>query len=157
MINFLVGLHAGLGELGSILFLWVAIELFNPDSKRINRSSKIAFIGFILLLISWLIAGIYYTTDYGANIKPVIKESSNAWAHNVIMESKEHIFILLPFLSFVTFLLLRNYQKELLKDHKYRKSLVFLSILIFLIGLSMAFLGYLISSAYRAALEVKVI
>ena len=27
---FLIGLHAGLGELGALAFLWVVIEMMNP-------------------------------------------------------------------------------------------------------------------------------
>ena len=157
MINPLIGIHAALGELGSILFLWVAIELFNPTDKRIKRAKFVALLGFIFLFLSWIIGGYYYVKFYGLDVKPLIKESSASWAHLIVMETKEHVFLLLPVLSILTYFMIKNSKNELLKNNKLKNSVVTLSILIFLIGMSMAFMGYLISSAARLALEVKVL
>lgn len=54
---------------------------------------------------SWVSGGYYYWFYYGDNVKPIIKAGQYPWAHNVVMEVKEHIFLLLPVLSFVTVLI----------------------------------------------------
>ena len=73
------------------------------------------------------------------------------------METKEHAFLLLPILACIVYCILKNNSNEILKNKNYRKSLSFLSLLVFLIGMSMAFMGYLISTAARFALEVKLL
>ena len=157
MVSSLIGIHAASGEIGSILFLWVFIELLNSNEQRINRAKKEALFGFLSFILSWIIGGYYYLTTYANIIKPLIKESTNSYAHLIVMETKEHAFLLLPILSCIIFCILKNDSKEILKNNKYRKSLLFLSLLTFLIGMSMAFMGYLISAAARFALEVKLL
>lgn len=157
MASALIGVHAALGEIGSILFLWVFIEILNSTEKSINRAKKAALIGSILFLLSWVIGGYYYLTIYGPNVKPLIKESSISWAHSIVMETKEHVFLLLPLLSTLIYFIIKNNSKEIIKDKKLRTSILILSLLTFMIGMSMAFLGYLISSATRLALEAKVL
>ncbi|KKW40841.1 MAG: hypothetical protein UY91_C0033G0010, partial [Parcubacteria group bacterium GW2011_GWB1_55_9] len=41
----LIGLHAVLGELGALLFLWVLIEMLNPDESRLRRARLAALLG----------------------------------------------------------------------------------------------------------------
>src|SRR3989338_7951756 len=99
MVNMLVGLHAALGELGALLFLWVLIEIIEPSTKRINRAKIISVMGLILILSAWFVAGSYYTTTYGQEVKPIIKAGPEPWAHDIFTETKEHVFLFLPFLS----------------------------------------------------------
>lgn len=157
MVSFLIGLHAALGEIGSILFLWVFVELLNPNQQTINRAKKAALIGFLFLVLSWLIGGYYYVNIYGSEVKPLIKESTQSYAHLIVMETKEHAFLILPILSCIIFCILKNDSKEILKNKKYKKSVLILSLITFLIGMSMAFMGYIISTAARFALEVKLL
>ncbi len=153
MANLLIGLHAFLGELGLASFLWVFIETLNPQKQRVKRAKIAALLGTIFLFASWFIGGYYYTTDYGTNVKPLIKEGPQPWAHGVFMEAKEHIFLFLPFLSFLTFSLIKQYENNLEKNKKIKKSILWLCTLIIIIGALMAFMGYLISTGARSALE----
>jgi len=152
MVNPLIGVHAALGELSIIFFLWTLVEIINPTNTRIKRAKITAFIGLILILTSWIIGGYYYTKIYSQDVKPLIKEGPYPWSHNIIMETKEHIFLFLPFLSVLAATLtfkLKPYEKP-------NYSLIFLLVIIVLIGLSMAGMGYLISTGARAALEAKI-
>lgn len=156
MANLLVGIHAALGEFGIFAFLWVLIELLNPTEQRIKRAKIAAVIGVILLFLSWLVGGYYYVSYYGANVKSIIKSGPEPWAHSVFMETKEHVFLFLPFLSMLTVAMIYQYNKKLLKDDKARKSIILLSGLIVLFGLAMAGMGYIISSGARTSLEAGI-
>ena len=156
MVNFLIGLHAALGELGGIGFLWVFIELLNPLHQRIKRAKTIAFISMVLLFLSWFIGGYYYVNTYGNEVKPIIKEGPQPWAHGIFMETKEHVFLFLPFLSILAFSIIRNYENDIMKNKKLRISILLLCISIFLFTFAIGAMGYLVSSGARAALEVGI-
>lgn len=153
MVSSLIGLHAALGEAGVVAFLWVFIELLNPDGKRVKRAKMAALIGVLFLFLSWLVGGYYYVNFYGASVKPIIKGGPMPWAHDIFMEIKEHIFLFLPFLSLMAFGLIRKYEKDIIKSGDARKAVLLISLLIILIGIMMAGMGYIISSGARAALE----
>src|SRR3989344_6181175 len=114
MVHPLIGIHAFLGEAGIIAFLWVFIELLNPVSSGVKRAKLAALLGVIFLFLSWFTGGFYYVKYYGTNVKPIIKEGPQPWAHGIFMETKEHIFLFLPFLSLLTYSLIKKYEKQIL-------------------------------------------
>lgn len=158
-MNFLVGLHAGFGELGALAFLWVAIELMNPTENRIRRATRVACFGAIFLFFSWLTGGYYYLTNYQATVKALIKAGPYPWAHSVVTEVKEHVFMFLPFLAVVAWGALKQYGMSLLGEDKkaFVKALMIFALFIFLMAFLMAGMGYLISSGARGALEQKLL
>jgi hypothetical protein len=156
MADPLIGIHAAVGEIGVLTFLWVFVELINPSKERIKRAKIIALIGVIFLFASWFVGGYYYVDVYGSEVKPLIKEGPAPWAHSVITETKEHVFLFLPFLSLLTLGMIHKYEKDLIKNKDAKFSLLLLSGLVVLIGLSMAGMGYLISTGFRVALEAAV-
>ncbi len=153
MVHPLIGLHATLGELGVFAFLWMFVELLNPDEQRLRRAKIASFFGVIFLVASWLTGGYYYVVHYGEHIKPVIKEGPAPWAHGIVMEAKEHIFLFLPFLAIVIYAIVHSIGGLLIKDRALRKSVLTLVALTVLIGLGMALMGYTVSTGFRVALE----
>ncbi|PIQ66397.1 MAG: hypothetical protein COV96_01775, partial [Candidatus Zambryskibacteria bacterium CG11_big_fil_rev_8_21_14_0_20_42_18] len=79
------------------------------------------------------------------------------WAHSVITETKEHVFLFLPFLAIYVWGLLKRYKDEFIQNASQRKAVLVVSILIVLLAFSMAGMGFIISSGFRAALEAKMI
>ncbi|TET90085.1 MAG: hypothetical protein E3J35_07630 [Methanomassiliicoccales archaeon] len=148
-MNPLVGIHVALGELGAIAFLWVFVELLDPTPARRKRAQIVALVGTALLISSWVVGGFYYVTYYGTNVKPVIKSGPQPWAHNVFMEVKEHVFLLLPFLAVVLNFLLFGVDPT---KRRNKSSMLILSLAVFGLGMLMALLGFLISSGYRVGL-----
>ncbi len=146
MMDSLIGIHAGLGELGAVAFIWAFVELIQPTPARLKRAKIAGWIGFIAFLAAWVAGGFYYVDFYGGNVKPLIKEGPSKWAHSLMMETKEHVFLFLPFLSALALAAMYKIQE--------RKPLLLLTGSIVLIAFSMAGMGYLISSGYRDALEV---
>src|SRR3989338_11583700 len=105
-MHILIGIHAVFGEAGALAFLWVLIELLNPSESRLRRARIAAALGTLLLSGAWFFGGFYYVTEYGVAVKPIIKSGPLPWTHDVITETKEHIFLFLPLLSALLCLLL---------------------------------------------------
>src|SRR3989344_7274426 len=142
----LIMIHAVLGEAGALAFLWVLVELLSPTESRIRRARIVALLGTVLLIAAWIVGGYYYVTIYGPDVKPLIKAGPFPWAHSVITETKEHVFLFLPFLAFLTWGLLTRYRDELLENHATRKAVMFVALLIVLMAFAMAGMGFIISS-----------
>lgn len=143
----LVGLHLGFAILGIDGLLWAAGEILaNPENrKRLRVAVWLGIIGFVL---SWLIGGYYYVKYYGSLVKPIIKAGSASWAHAVIMESKEHIFLFL--IPLVCVLLCATaFSKEEFDNLKLNRPVLILVILAVAIALSLGAMGYIISAAAR--------
>ena len=154
-MHILIGLHAVLGEMGALAFLWVFVELLNPSESRLRRAKIAALLGVLFLLGAWFFGGFYYITEYGAAVKPIIKAGPLPWAHSVITETKEHVFLFLPFLAVLVWGLLSRYQTEFIQNRKFRIAVLLISGLIVLVAFAMAGMGFIISSGFRAALEAN--
>jgi len=153
----LIGIHAGLGEAGALAFLWVLVELLNPNESSIRRAKTVALIGTVFLFLSWFVGGYYYLEHYGPHVKALIKAGPVPWAHSVITETKEHVFLFLPFLAILTWATLKRYGNSIISDRRAKIAAIILAGLIVAIAFSMAGMGYLISSGFRSALESKVL
>lgn len=156
MADPLIGLHAFLGEFAVFAFLWVFVELFNPNKDSLARIKLISMIGVVFLFLSWVVGGYYYLNAYGSNVKPLIKAGPQPWAHLVFTETKEHIFLFLPFMGLLAFLMIQSQGDNLIKEKKTRHAIQLVCLMVVLIGLSMAGMGYMISTGARAALEAGV-
>ncbi len=154
MVSPLVGIHAALGELGAFLFLWLFVEVLNPTKPRIKRAKIVVILGLVFILLSWVAGGYSYVNYYGKDVKPVIKAGPLPWAHDVITETKEHIFLFLPFISLLAAGMVFHYGNKLESDKKARIAVLMLAMLVFMIAIMMAGMGYIISTGARKALEV---
>jgi len=157
MMNPLIFVHALIAEAGLFAFLWVFVELLNPTETRIRRAKIAATVGLVCLLTAWLAGGFYYVEVYGSQIKPAIKASDAKWAHSIVMEVKEHVFLFLPILATVVVAMLYKYGEEVIERKDARLTVVLLAGLVFLLGFSIAGMGAVISSGYRFALEAGLV
>jgi len=150
----LIGAHAFLGEMGAVAFLWVLVEMLGESTpNRIKRAKIAALIGVIAIFASWIVGGFYYVEFYGSNVKPLIKDGPQPWAHSLITETKEHVFLFLPFLSLLVLGTLCKFKEAIASNRQARISVIILSLLVVLIAFSMAGMGFLISSGFRSAIE----
>lgn len=143
----MVPLHVFTGELGGILFLWVFIELMNNSDRSLFRARMVAFWGIIAEIISWATVSAYYLTHYQQAVKGVIKESNWPWAHGVILETKEHIFMFIPLLAVAGYFAIVQLQKA--NDNNLRKAMKWISMVIFLMAFLMAGMGFIVSLVAR--------
>lgn len=140
--------HVFLGLAGTVT---AALTFFMIRNVAGSRGKRIfaAFLTAIFFLASWLAGGWYYVTYYGKSVKPVIKQGAYPWAHSLIMEFKEHVFLFLPFLSLVIFLAVWLIPQESLASDRLRRALLTVQLVVIFISVSMLFMGVLISGAVR--------
>ena len=145
LIFYLV-LHILLGTGGIIFLTAYLLSVFKkePEFKFLKLESFLAFIAFVG---SWIFGGLYYTSYYGKAVKPVILKGQFAWVHEILMETKEHVFLFLPFLSLVIFIVTFFASKDLFSDDKVRKALAACGFVAVSIALFILILGIFISGA----------
>ena len=152
----LVGLHAWFGEFGALMFVWAFIELYSGKDTNINRARFAVLMGTMFLVAAWLAGGFYYTQIYGIDVKPLIKAGPLPWVHSVALETKEHVFLFLPFLAVLTWGLMQRYDHAMSSDLRARKAGLLATGSIVVLAGGMAFAGFLVSSGYRMALEALI-
>lgn len=143
----LVGLHLSFAIIGIDGFLWALGELVAGVKSRVRIlfASILGLGGFIL---SWIFGGYYYVVYYGSLVKPAIKVGVAPWAHEIFMETKEHIFLFIIPLA-ITAILLILLGKNNLDKNNLRKVTIWLVSLIVAIALLIGIMGYIISAAAR--------
>ncbi len=98
----LIGLHLGFAVIGIDLFFFL-LSKFKDRMSSVKNRATVAGLGTLSFIASWIAGGYYYVVYYGALVKPVIKEGVAPWAHNIVMETKEHIFLFVVPLAVVVF------------------------------------------------------
>ena len=145
----LIGLHLGFAILGIDAFLWLLGETI-ANAGSIKRRLFAAGIGLAGYILTWIIGGYYYVQFYGPLVKPIIKAGNAAWAHSIVMETKEHIFLFAIPIAVTIYFLARLDAGEL-QTLGLRKNLIRLTVLVAGLGLSIGLMGFIISAAARWA------
>lgn len=135
---------AGVGGVIAAYALWMGLLHFKPNFKKVLRYAGWSFIFYA---ITWVTGGYYYLTYYGSKVKPVILASAYPWAHTLMTELKEHLFLFLPFLAVVIYLVVRGQQQQLLEQPKIRRALLWLVGVDVVLGIVVTLAGASISAA----------
>ena len=145
LLNALVW-HILLGTIALVAIAGLSL-LLRGKVLNIKWLKIYSFVGFLAFLGSWISGGYYYTTYYGKAVKPIIVATSTPWIHTILMETKEHIFLFLPFLSFVALIIVNLFPKEIESNGKLKQSLILLSFLIVTLGMIITLAGISISGS----------
>ena len=139
-------LHIIIGLIGvmSSFALLIGILKRSVNIKSLKAWSVTTFVSF---LISWISGAYYYVLYYGGNVKPVILNSAYPWIHQIVMETKEHVFLFIPFVSFVVLMGIFMAPDAISNDRPIKKSLAFLTAFIFILGALITLAGVGISGA----------
>jgi len=136
--------HVLSGVIGVGLHNTVLLHLLKKVPNYIFVS-RIAWLAVWLYFLSWATAAYYYMTYYGVAVKPRILGGEMSIAHTFFMETKQHMFLVLPFVSisivFCTMYLRKN------PDDSIRKSTAFLTGVALFIGLAVVASGILVSGS----------
>ena len=146
--------HVIFGVFGILFALWVAVEAAN-SSEANQRRLKLASIGTTLFLwLSYLIGGWWYVVYYGAAVsnsdKSIILAGPWKWSHSFFMETKEHIFFMMLFLSIL--LPIVTFRNQIFKDTKVRNLTIVIALTIVVLGLGMEGFGAMISKGIKMSL-----
>ena len=107
--------------------------------------SRVAWSAVAMFLLSWATSAYYYVTYYGTAVKPRILAGDTPIAHTFFMETKEHIFLVLPFVA-LSIALCASYLRTN-PDDELRRSTALLTLVALLIGIVIAASGILISGS----------
>lgn len=143
----LIGLHLGFAIIGIDAFLWLLGKLKDGSGSERSRL-VIAAVGVIAFIASWIVGGYYYVVYYGTLVKPVIKAGVAPWVHNIVMETKEHIFLFVVPLA-MTALFITLLPKDELERHGLRSLTLWLCGVVAGLGLLVGLMGFMISAAAR--------
>ncbi len=83
--------HAGFGILGTLAALWVFVEALNASAENAARIRRAATAVAILMCAACLFGGFWYLRFYPLE-KAILLEGPWPFAHNLFMETKEHLF-----------------------------------------------------------------
>ncbi len=138
--------HVILGLLGITFFVMVTVSLMRGQ-LRLRFIQWSAFLGLVSFIASWVTGGYYYATYYGKAVKPIIKAGQYPWVHNFVMEAKEHVFLIIPFIAASVWLAswLLGDSFEALPGLK--RAALFLSWTIVILGVAITISGMVISGA----------
>jgi uncharacterized membrane protein YozB (DUF420 family) len=143
----LIGLHLGFAIVGIDAFLWLLGKLRDDTSSQKSRVLT-AFIGVAAFILSWIFGGYYYVIYYGGLVKPVIKSGLAPWAHTIVMETKEHIFLFIIPLALTT-LCISFLSNEDMKKTNLQRHTLWLTFIVAILGLIIGAMGFIISAAAR--------
>ena len=143
----LIGFHLGFAIVGIDAFLWLLGQFKDNGGLRKSRIMTAA-IGVAAFVASWIAGGYYYVIYYGTLVKPVIKSGLAPWAHNIIMETKEHIFLFVIPLA-MTVLCITLLEKEDVERLALRRLAMWLSGTVAVLGFLIGAMGFIISAAAR--------
>ena len=119
--------HITLGLAIIVLAIIILLEL----RKKSSLLKPLSFITAVLCWILLLPAGKLYITFYPAT-KAVIKAGINPWAHSIIMETKEHWGLMLPFIATLGAILI--FKGKVKESRKWWILVIILSVLLGIMG-----------------------
>jgi len=151
----LVLLHSMSGGIVALALVWVILELRYSTDRSLTRVRIASYLATLLITTGcWIGGGYNYLTSYGSQVKPVILEGSQPWAHEIVMEAKEHIFVFLPIIALALSITLYALDRDtFLNDDKLRRSLTVIVFLALFMVLLMFLMGAIISNAGQIGTE----
>jgi hypothetical protein len=79
--------------LGMVSAVWFFVEALNASEANAQRMRLAALSAAVFVCLAWVAGGYWYTHFYGAD-KALILKGPLPWAHNLVMETKEHLFFM---------------------------------------------------------------
>jgi len=154
MEQFILILNLMFAIFGFITTVWFFVEILNISENNLKRINIASFSTTIFMIFTWITSGYWYIVYYASD-KALILKGPWAFAHSLIMESKEHIFFIILILSL--FLPIISIKNNLLNNKKARSLVLVLASLIIFSSLMLEIAGAIISFAVRMSLNNMVV
>lgn len=148
MKEILLMTHVMLGVVCILASLWVFVEALNASASNQQRIRLLSRIAPVAMTACFLIAGYWYVNLYPAD-KAIILKGPWPFAHDLFMESKEHLVIMMLLMS--AYLPIPA-SANLFVNSEARSLTLWTSALIVLTGLLMEGAGGVISMGVRMGL-----
>jgi hypothetical protein len=139
--------HATFGVLGTLSAVWVFVEALNAREDNAARTRRVALVVAACMCVAWILGGYWYVHFYPAD-KAMILNGPWPFAHNIFMETKEHLFFLTLILSL--YLPIAAWDK-LWANSNARRMVLCVSMLIALTGMAIEGSGAIINHGAKIA------
>ena len=93
MSDIILFAHPTFGVLGIMAAVWTVVEALNASEANQGRIRVAATCVTICIVAAWLLGGYWYVHYYYAD-KAIILKGPWPWAHDLFMETKEHLFFI---------------------------------------------------------------
>jgi hypothetical protein len=93
MSDIILFAHPTFGVLGTLAAVWVFVEALNASEINQRRTQWAAITVAACMVLAWVLGGYWYVNYYYAE-KAVILKGPWPFAHDVFMETKEHLFFI---------------------------------------------------------------
>jgi len=143
--------HAGFGVTGCLAALWVFVETLNANPGNAARIRTAALVAAACMAAAWICGGYWYVHFYPAD-KALILKGPWPFAHNLFMETKEHLFFITGILAFLLPIAARE---RLDSDAAARKLVLSLAALILITGLAVEGAGAVIEHGAKIAMGAR--
>ena len=134
--------------LGCLAAIWVFVETLNARPENAGRIQKAAYVAAICMAGAWICGGYWYVKFYPAE-KAMILKGPWPFAHNLFMETKEHLFFITGILAF---LLPMATREKMWASAPARKLVLSIAALIAITGLAVEGAGAAIDHGAKVAL-----
>jgi hypothetical protein len=140
--------HAAFGVTGCLAALWVFLEALNAQPGNAGRTRAAALVTAVSMAAAWICGGYWYVHFYPAE-KALILTGPWPFAHNLFMETKEHLFLITGMLAFLLPVVARE---KLDSNAAARKLVLSVAALIVITGLAVEGAGAVIEHGAKVAL-----
>ena len=140
--------HAGFGVTGCMAALWVFVEALNARPENAARIRTAAFVAAVCIAAAWICGGYWYVHFYPPE-KDLILKGPWPFAHNLFMETKEHLFFITAILALLLPIATRE---NLYSNATARKLVLSIALLIAMTGLAVEGAGAIIDHGVKVAL-----
>jgi len=140
--------HVLFGVACLVTAAWLFVDVLHVNEANLARIRRMSLGAAVFMWLAFLIGGYWYVTSYKVD-KAIILKGPWPFAHNMVMETKEHLVIML--LLVATYLPIAA-GDNLLKSKDARKLMLWVTALIALLALAMDGEGAIISMGVKVAL-----
>jgi hypothetical protein len=143
--------HAAFGVTGCLAALWVFAEALSARIGNARRIQVAAWIAALSMAAAWVCGGYWYVHFYPVE-KALILKGPWPFAHNIFMETKEHLFFATAILAFLLPLATRE---NLASNPAARRLVLSIAALVAITGLAVEGAGAVIDHGVKVALLQK--
>ena len=134
-----------------IAAVWLFVDVLQVSDGNLVRIRRVSWVTAVLMWIAFVIAGYWYVVSYKVD-KAIILKGPWPFAHNIVMETKEHLVIIL--LLLVTYLPIAA-SDNLVGSKDARKLMLWVTGIIAMLALAMDGEGGLIAMGVKVGLLPK--
>jgi hypothetical protein len=154
MNEIILMLHVLFGVTCMVAAVWLFADVLNANEGNLARIRRLSWGAALAMWTAFLVGGYFYVTAYKADKAIILAEKNKTWhfAHELVMETKEHLVIML--LLLVTYLPIAA-SNNLATSKDARKLMLWLTGTIALLALAMDGEGALIAMGVKMGLLAK--